>query len=82
MTPDRISEFKRGERQQEVFYDTNSWTESLGGKGLRAARGLGGSTNEEGVQTKAKRPSAKQVVSCLSSISLHSRRYWYSHHLL
>lgn len=67
MNPDRVSEFKRGERQQEAFYDTNSWTESLGGKGLRAARGIGDQTNEEGVQTKAKRPTAKQVVSCLRS---------------
>lgn len=83
INPDRVSEFKRGERQQEAFYDTNSWTESLGGKGLRAARGIGGSTNEEGVQTKQKRPSAKQVVSCLSSFSSPNtlrRRYDSPHH--
>ena len=69
MNPDRVSEFKRGERQQEAFYDTNSWTESLGGKGLRAARGIGSQTNEEGVATKTKRPTAKQVVSYHRALS-------------
>lgn len=48
MTPDRISEFSRGERQQEVFYNTQAWQSSLGGKGalspLRGPfRGMGDS---------------------------------------
>lgn len=56
MTPDRVGEFKRGERQQEAFYDTALWQESLGGKGLQR----GG----EAVEGKAKRRvSAKELVS-------------------
>lgn len=35
MNPDRISEFKRGERQQEAYYDVSSWQSSLDGKGIK-----------------------------------------------
>lgn len=39
MTPDRVSAFNRGNRQQEAYYDTGSWAESLAGKGVKASRG-------------------------------------------
>lgn len=55
MNPDRISDYNRSERQQEAFYDTKSWSESLGG------RGLGKGYDEDGKLKK--KPSAKQVVS-------------------
>lgn len=37
MNPDRISEFKRGERQQGAYYDVDGWNESLAGRGIRGA---------------------------------------------
>lgn len=59
MTPDRISEFKRGERQQEAFYDTASWQESLGGKGLKRS-----GTSES---DKPKKLTAKELVCSVCS---------------
>lgn len=65
MNPDRISEYSRGNRQQEAFYDTKSWQESLGGKGIKRS----GEEIEEGEGgeevIRKKRPSAKEVVSYL-----------------
>jgi hypothetical protein len=57
MNPDRISEFSRGERQQNAFYDTASWQTSLEGKGLKRS----GEEAEGG--TRKKKPTAKEVVS-------------------
>lgn len=63
MNPDRISEYSRGNRQQEAFYDTTAWQESLGGKGIKRS----GEEIEEGEGgeeiARKKRPSAKEVVS-------------------
>lgn len=67
MTPDRISEFKRGERQQEAFYDTASWQESLGGKGLKRS-GIG----EADGTGKPKKLTAKELVRMLP---LSGRRF-------
>lgn len=56
MNPDRISDYSRGNRQQEVFYDTTAWTASLEGKGLkRAGEGAEGS--------RKKKPSASEVAA-------------------
>lgn len=60
MNPDRISDFKRAERQQEAYYDTAGWQGSLEGKGLKRS----GEDAEGG--GRKKRPSAKEVVSALS----------------
>ncbi|KAM0746178.1 hypothetical protein T439DRAFT_140063 [Meredithblackwellia eburnea MCA 4105] len=55
MNPDRISEYSRGERQQQVFYDTKGWQESLGGRGIKRA------ADEDGLANK-KKVSSKDVV--------------------
>jgi hypothetical protein len=55
LNPDRISDYKRAERQQEAFYNKQAWDESLGGRGLR------NSDDEK----RNKRPSAKEVVCSL-----------------
>ena len=49
MNPDRISDYQRANRQQEVFYDTTAWTESLQGKGLKRS---GGAEGENGARKK------------------------------
>ncbi|KAL8287336.1 hypothetical protein RQP46_003788 [Phenoliferia psychrophenolica] len=54
MNPDRISEYSRGERQQEVFYNTQAWQASLEGKGIKRA-------GEEAEGGKRKRVTAKDV---------------------
>ena len=53
MNPDRISEYNRGLRQQEVFYNVDHWTESLQGKGIKRS-----AETESGPK---KKPTAKQV---------------------
>ncbi|GJN92851.1 hypothetical protein Rhopal_005889-T1 [Rhodotorula paludigena] len=55
LTPDRIGEFQRGQRQQEAYYDVAGWEASLAGKGLK--RGAE-ETDEQGAK---RRPSSKQV---------------------
>ncbi|KAK4705249.1 hypothetical protein P7C70_g956, partial [Phenoliferia sp. Uapishka_3] len=54
MNPDRISEYSRGERQQEVFYNTQAWQASLEGKGIKRA-------GEEAEGGKRKKVTAKDV---------------------
>lgn len=41
LTPDRISDFSRGERQQQAFYDVDSWRAQLEGR-ARKETGEGG----------------------------------------
>ncbi|GAA6016225.1 hypothetical protein JCM11491_003774 [Sporobolomyces phaffii] len=55
LTPDRISDYQRGHRQQEAYYDVKGWEQQLEGKGIKRA---GEETDEDGAR---KRPSAKQV---------------------
>lgn len=64
MTPDRISEYKRGERQQEAYYDTKGWMDSLEGKGLKRS-GEGGEGQGEGEEKGQKKLKKGEVVSCL-----------------
>ncbi|GAA5977444.1 hypothetical protein JCM10908_004981 [Rhodotorula pacifica] len=54
LKPDRISEFQRGQRQQEAYYDVRGWENALGGQGIGRADGT--STEQE-----RKRPSAKEL---------------------
>lgn len=56
MNPDRISDYQRSNRQQEVFYDTGAWTESLQGKGLKRS----GEGNEG---SRKKKASAAEVAA-------------------
>merc|ERR1711939_1073938 len=37
LTPDRISDFSRGERQQQAFYDVDSWRAQLEGRARKEA---------------------------------------------
>ncbi|GAA5841949.1 hypothetical protein JCM5353_004218 [Sporobolomyces roseus] len=53
-TPDRISDFQRGHRQQEVYYDVKGWEHQLEGKGLKRSA-------EESEEGNSKRTTAKQV---------------------
>ncbi|GAA6014278.1 hypothetical protein JCM10207_005406 [Rhodosporidiobolus poonsookiae] len=53
MTPDRISDFQRGQRQQEAYYDVEGWEASLQGRGIK--RGSPAEADDK------KRPSSKQV---------------------
>ncbi|BGP50014.1 hypothetical protein JCM10450v2_005922 [Rhodotorula kratochvilovae] len=55
LNPDRISQFQRGQRQQEAYYDVTGWEQQLAGRGIKRA-----GEPEEGDEGK-KRPSAKQV---------------------
>ncbi|GAA5866875.1 hypothetical protein JCM8547_003903 [Rhodosporidiobolus lusitaniae] len=55
MNPDRISDFSRGQRQQEAYYDVAGWEAQLGGRGLK--RGAETDDDEAG----KRRPSSKQV---------------------
>lgn len=55
MNPDRISEFKRGERQQGAYYDVDGWNESLAGRGIRGA-------DEDERGGKKRKVTAKDVV--------------------
>ncbi|BGP18124.1 hypothetical protein JCM10213_004225 [Rhodosporidiobolus nylandii] len=57
MNPDRISDFQRGQRQQEAYYDVAGWEQSLEGKGIKRA-GVGSAAGEEGSK---KRPSSKEI---------------------
>lgn len=57
MTPDRISDYQRGTRQQEVFYDTGAWTESLQGQGLKRS----GESNDGA--SRKKKASAAEVAA-------------------
>ncbi|SCV73909.1 BQ2448_6339 [Microbotryum intermedium] len=58
MTPDRISDYSRSSRQQQAFYDTTAWTESLQGRGLYQ----GQQEEEDRAQAGRKRkPSSKEV---------------------
>lgn len=52
MNPDRISDYSRANRQQEVFYDPNAWQASLDGKGLQ---------RNTGDSQKKRKPSTKEV---------------------
>ncbi|GAA5838686.1 hypothetical protein JCM11251_003263 [Rhodosporidiobolus azoricus] len=54
MNPDRISDFQRGHRQQEAYFDVEGWESSLAGKGLKRAA-------EASDESAKKRPSTKQV---------------------
>ena len=74
MNPDRISEYSRGERQQEVFYNTQAWQASLEGKGAPrlcvfgrcSADSLGSGIKRAGEEAeggKRKKVTAKDVVS-------------------
>ncbi|ORY73820.1 hypothetical protein BCR35DRAFT_306924 [Leucosporidium creatinivorum] len=56
MNPDRISDYSRGTRQQEVFYDTAAWAASLEGKGLKRA-------GESAEGSRKKKPSAAEVAA-------------------
>ncbi|GAA5982847.1 hypothetical protein JCM11641_004647 [Rhodosporidiobolus odoratus] len=56
MNPDRISDFQRGHRQQEAYYDVTGWEASLAGRGLK--RGSEAETDQA-----RKRPSSKQIES-------------------
>ncbi|GAA6054525.1 hypothetical protein JCM3770_005829 [Rhodotorula araucariae] len=55
LTPDRISQFQRGQRQQEAYYDVQGWEQQLAGRGIKRA----GEPDE--ADDAKKRPSAKQV---------------------
>jgi hypothetical protein len=52
MNPDRISDYSRSTRQQEVFYDPNAWQASLDGRGLQ---------RDVGDSQKKRKPSAKEL---------------------
>ncbi|GAA6038027.1 hypothetical protein JCM8097_007506 [Rhodosporidiobolus ruineniae] len=55
MNPDRISDFQRGHRQQEAYFDVTGWEQQLQGRGIK--RG----PETEGDDGGKKRPSTKQV---------------------
>ncbi|SDA01433.1 BZ3500_MvSof-1268-A1-R1_Chr10-1g02661 [Microbotryum saponariae] len=57
MVPDRISDYSRSSRQQQAFYDTNAWTESLQGRGLY--QGQQDEVEEQG--GRKRKPSSKEV---------------------
>jgi hypothetical protein len=59
MNPDRISDYSRGTRQQDAYYDTSGWTASLDGKGLKRGAGGAGAVEDDG--PRKKKPSAKEV---------------------
>ncbi|KAK4049867.1 hypothetical protein OIV83_003923 [Microbotryomycetes sp. JL201] len=54
--PDRVSEYNRGVRQQQAFYNVDSWTEGLQGRGLRLR-----DSDAESEATNRKKPSSKEV---------------------
>ncbi|GAA6064318.1 hypothetical protein JCM10212_006005 [Sporobolomyces blumeae] len=59
LNPDRISDYQRGQRQQEAYYDVKGWEAQLEGKGIKRP---GGPSDEiEGEGATRKRPSSKQV---------------------
>ncbi|KDE05296.1 hypothetical protein MVLG_04328 [Microbotryum lychnidis-dioicae p1A1 Lamole] len=57
MVPDRISDYSRSSRQQQAFYDTNAWTESLQGRGIY--QGQQDEVEEQG--GKKRKLSSKEV---------------------
>ncbi|GAA5907600.1 hypothetical protein JCM8208_000014 [Rhodotorula glutinis] len=68
VNPDRVSQFQRGHRQQEAYYDVQGWEQQLAGRGLKraggepaAAAGAGAESDEAGGEAAKRRPSAKQV---------------------
>lgn len=73
MNPDRISDFSRSNRQQEVFYDPNAWQASLEGKGLQ--RNIGdtqrkrkpSSAEVEGFKEKKKAKQRAKMMDFLSN---------------
>ncbi|GAA5940485.1 WW domain-containing protein [Sporobolomyces koalae] len=58
LTPDRISDYQRSNRQQEAYYDVKGWEQQLDGKGLK--RSATDSNALDASETR-KRPSSKQV---------------------
>ncbi|KAM0790205.1 hypothetical protein ACM66B_005520 [Microbotryomycetes sp. NB124-2] len=56
--PDRVSEYNRGMRQQQAFYNVDSWTDSLQGRGLRLRAD---DDNNVAEGSKRKKPSSKEV---------------------
>ncbi|GAA5919635.1 hypothetical protein JCM6882_006884 [Rhodosporidiobolus microsporus] len=54
LNPDRISDFQRGHRQQEAYFDVEGWETSLNGQGLKRKV-------EASDDSAKKRPTTKQV---------------------
>lgn len=52
--PDRISDFQRGQRQQEAYYDVRGWESTLAGQGLKRS-------DDSTPEGERKRPSAKEL---------------------
>ncbi|KWU42190.1 hypothetical protein RHOSPDRAFT_4929, partial [Rhodotorula sp. JG-1b] len=54
LNPDRISDFQRGQRQQEAYYDVRGWESTLAGQGLKRS-------DDSTPEGERKRPSAKEL---------------------
>jgi len=65
-TPGHLSEHERAKRMSEFYFDVGKWEEDLAKRGgsIRAEEG----DEEGGSGKKRKRPSKKDLVSCIMAI--------------